>query len=365
MEIPYKMWLQTTVFGNNLPTWFLAAAVFFVAYMSLLAAKTFALRNLKRLLAKAPNGRHNLVILPLKKTNSLFLLILALYIGISLLTLPEHIESLAGKVLIIALLCQAAVWVDKLVTEAIQYAIRKKTERDASSIALITVIGFITRILVWSLLVLLALDNFGFDITALIAGLGIGGVAVALAAQNILGDLFASVSIVLDKPFVVGDFIIVDDMLGTVEYIGVKTTRLRSLSGEQLVLSNNDLLKSRIRNYKRMYERRVVFKLGVVYQTPHEKLSAISAMLREIIEQQENTRFDRAHFSSYGDFALVYEIVYYVKAPDYNLYMDIQQAINLEIYRRFKEENIEFAYPTQTLFLEGLKEKPNHRGNGV
>lgn len=356
METPYKMWLQTTFFGNNLPTWFLAVAVFFVAYVSLHTAKAFALRNLKQLLAKTPNGRHNLIILPLEKTNSLFLLIVALYIGMSLLNFPGHIESLARKVLIIALLCQSAVWMDKLVTESIQYAIQKKTERDASSIALITVIGFITRILVWSLLVLLALDNFGFDITALIAGLGIGGVAVALAAQNILGDLFASVSIVLDKPFVVGDFIIVDDMVGTVEYIGVKTTRLRSLSGEQLVFSNNDLLKSRIRNYKRMYERRVVFKLGVVYQTPYEKLLAISAMLREIVEQQENTRFDRAHFSSYGDFALIYEIVYYVKAPDYNLYMDIQQAINLEIYRRFKEENIEFAYPTQTLFLEGIKD---------
>lgn len=355
MGIPYKLWLQTTFFGNSVPSWFLAALVFFVAYVGLHMAKAFVLRNLKRLSAKNQNGRHTLVILPLKKTSSLFLLIIAFYTGISLLEFPEHFESLTRKVLVIAFLCQAAIWLDNLVTEAIHYTIRKKTESDASSIALITVMGFIARLFVWSLLVLLALDNLGFDITALIAGLGIGGVAVALAAQNILGDLFASVSIVLDKPFVVGDFIIVDDLLGTVEYIGVKTTRLRSLSGEQLVLSNNDLLKSRIRNYKRMYERRVVFKLGVVYQTPHEKLSAISAMLREIVEHQENVRFDRAHFASYGDFALIYEVVYYVKTPDYYLYMDTQQSINLEIYRRFKEEGIEFAYPTQTLFLEGLK----------
>lgn len=356
MEIPYSEWLQTTLFGNNLPTWGLAAVVFFAAYFGLRMIKTFVIRNLRRWPAGAANGRQNLVILPIKKTSGLFLLIVALYIGLSVLDLPEHFESLVQKVLVIAFLCQAAVWMDKLVTESIQHAIHKKTERDASSIALITVLGFVARLSVWSLLVLLALDNLGFDITALIAGLGIGGVAVALAAQNILGDLFASVSIVLDKPFVVGDFIIVDDLMGSVEYIGVKTTRLRSLSGEQLVFSNNDLLRSRIRNYKRMYERRVVFKLGVVYQTPHEKLATLPGMLREIVEHRENIRFDRAHFASYGDFALIYEIVYYVKSPDYNFYMDTQQAINLEIYRRFQEENIEFAYPTQTLFLEGIKD---------
>lgn len=364
METPYNGWLQITFFDNNLPAWSLAVLVFFVAYAGLQITKTFVIRNLKRLSAGARSGRHNLVILPIKKTSSLFLLIVATYIALSMLDFPEHFKSLAQKVLVIAFLCQAAVWLDKLVTESIQYTIRKKTGRDASSIALITVMGFVARLSVWSLLVLLALDNLGFDITALIAGLGIGGVAVALAAQNILGDLFASVSIVLDKPFVVGDFIIVDDLMGSVEYIGVKTTRLRSLSGEQLVFSNNDLLRSRIRNYKRMYERRIVFKLGVVYQTPHEKLAAIPGMLREIVERRENIRFDRAHFASYGDFALIYEIVYYVKSPDYNFYMDIQQAINLEIHRCFQEQGIEFAYPTQTLFLEGLKEKSNHGGHG-
>jgi small-conductance mechanosensitive channel len=364
MNNPHSEWLQITFFGNNLPAWFLAVLVFFASYIGLQMARTFVLRNLKRLSANTTNGRHNLVILPLKKTSGLFLLIVATYVALSPLDFPEHLESLAKKILVIAFLCQAALWMDKLVTESIQYTIRKKTERDASSIALITVMGFVGRMVVWSLLVLLALDNLGFDITALIAGLGIGGVAVALAAQNILGDLFASVSIVLDKPFVVGDFIIVDDLMGSVEYIGVKTTRLRSLSGEQLVFSNNDLLRSRIRNYKRMYERRVVFKLGVVYQTPHGKLAAISGILREIVEKQENIRFDRAHFASYGDFALIYEIVYYVKNPDYNFYMDTQQAINLEIYRRFQEQGTEFAYPTQTLFLEGLKEKTNHGGHG-
>ena len=161
----------------------------------------------------------------------------------------------------------------------------------------------------------------------------------------------ASFSIVLDRPFVIGDFIIVDDYLGTVEHIGLKTTRVRSLSGEQLVFSNADLLRGRVRNYKRMYERRVVFSIGVVYQTPYEKLKQIPTLIQEIIEAQEHVHFDRAHFRQYGPYSLDFEIVYWVKNPDYNVYMNIQQAINLAIFQRFEKEQIEFAYPTQSLYI--------------
>jgi len=184
-----------------------------------------------------------------------------------------------------------------------------------------------------------------------VAGFGIGGVAVALAVQSVLGDLFASLSIILDKPFVVGDFIVVDNLRGTVERVGVKTTRLRSLDGELLVFSNGDLLKSRIRNFRRMYDRRVEFTLGVTYRTPLEKLRRIPQWLREIIAAQPRTRFDRAHFKQYGDSALVFEIVYYVLDRDYNLYMDIHQAINLAICEHFGREGIEFAFPTRTVYL--------------
>jgi small-conductance mechanosensitive channel len=189
-------------------------------------------------------------------------------------------------------------------------------------------------------------------ITTLVASLGIGGIAVAMALQNILGDIFASLSILLDKPFVVGDFIIVETHMGTVEYIGLKTTRIRSLSGEQLVFSNSDLLKSRIRNYKRMAERRVVFSIGVVYQTDHDTLKKIPDLIRKIIEDQDQVRFDRSHFQGYGEFSLNFETVYYVLSPDYNRYMDVQQAINLAIFRQFETLNIGFAYPTQTVFLK-------------
>ncbi len=217
------------------------------------------------------------------------------------------------------------------------------------------VLGFVLRLGVWTIVLLLLLGNLGVQITPLLAGLGVGGIAVALAAQNVLGDLFASLSIVLDKPFAVGDFLIIGDFLGTVEQVGIKTTRLRSLSGEQLVFSNNDLLNSRIRNYGRMYERRVLFSIGVTYQTPSEKLRRIPRIVREAVEAQDRVRFDRSHFKEYGDFALVFETVYYVLAADYNIYMDIQQAINLRIYEQFEAEGIEFAYPTQTVYVPGLR----------
>jgi small-conductance mechanosensitive channel len=198
---------------------------------------------------------------------------------------------------------------------------------------------------------LVALDNLGIDVTALVAGLGIGCVAVALSVQNILGDLFASLSIILDKPFVIGDFLIIDDYMGSVEYVGLKTTRVRSLSGEQLIFSNSDLLKSRIRNYGRMFERRVVFSIGVTYDTSREKLRRIPGIIREAIEAEDKTRFDRSHFMNYGDYSLQFETVYYVLSADYNSYMDIQQAIYFAIHEAFEQEGIEFAYPTQTLFV--------------
>lgn len=209
------------------------------------------------------------------------------------------------------------------------------------------------KVVIWGLGVIFLLDNLGFQISTVIAGLGIGGVAVALAAQSVLGDLFSYFSILMDRPFETGDFIILgSEHLGTVEHIGIKTTRIRSLGGEQLVLSNSDLTNSRIRNYKRMEQRRVVFKIGVTYQTPSEKLKQIPLIIKDIITSVEDTNFDRSHFSDYGDFSLNFETVYYVLSSEYNKYMDTHQAINLAIFVEFEKLGIEFAYPTQTVFLE-------------
>ena len=210
-------------------------------------------------------------------------------------------------------------------------------------------------IVIWVLGILFLIDNLGFDISGLIAGLGIGGIAVAIASQAILGDVFNYFTILLDKPFEIGDFIIAGDILGVIEHIGLKTTRIRSLWGEQIILTNTNLMNSKIRNYKRMEERRVEFKFGVEYATPLEKLQEIPGIIKQIIQETENTRFDRAHFFSYNEYYLEFVVVYYIYSPDYNLYMDIQQKINLRMNEQFRDRDIIFAFPTQNIILEQKK----------
>jgi small-conductance mechanosensitive channel len=275
----------------------------------------------------------------------------SIWFGSQWLVLPASITEVLAGGLIFLLIFQAAIWGTTIIGELVKHFVLLQVEGESTQIATTTALTFVGKLVLWSVALLLVLENLNFDVSALVASLGVGGIAVALAAQNILGDLFASLSILFDKPFVVGDFIIVDDMLGTVEKVGLKTTRVRSLSGEQLVFSNNDLLGSRIKNYKRMEERRVVFPLGVTYQTNAEQLELIPGIIQETIEKQERVRFDRSHFKGYGDFALLFETVYWVTEPDYNLYMDIQQRINLELFQRFEDKGIEFAYPTQTVHL--------------
>jgi small-conductance mechanosensitive channel len=264
----------------------------------------------------------------------------------------ETFGLVIGRLLVVGLLVQLGIWAVAGLGRFMALRRERELVEDASAVAAMDIVSFLTRVAVWAIVFLLVLDNLGVNITALVAGLGVGGIAVALAAQNIISDLFASLSIVLDRPFVLGDFLVIDDYYGNVEKVGLKTTRVRSLSGEQLVFSNNDLLSSRIRNYGQMVERRIVFTIGVVYQTPYEKLAELPGIIEDIVVKQDSARFDRAHFQRFGDYSLNFETVYYVESSDYRLYMDIQQAVNLEIFRRFAEEGIEFAYPTQTLFVE-------------
>jgi small-conductance mechanosensitive channel len=283
-----------------------------------------------------------------------FLLLLSAYFALIIPELPARVQAVVGSVAVIALLVQGALWGNVLLDYKLQRYVESRLETDPAAATTVSMLSFVGKLALWTVVLLLALDNMGIEVTALIAGLGIGGIAIALASQNILGDLFSALSIVLDKPFVMGDFIIVGDMMGTVERIGLKTTRVRSLSGEQLVCSNADLLQSRIRNFKRMHERRVVFSIGITYQTAAEKVEAIPGIIRQIVESQEEVRFDRSHFKELGDSALVYETVYYVLTPNYNRYMDIQQNINVALYRLFAQQGVEFAYPTQTIYLENV-----------
>jgi small-conductance mechanosensitive channel len=274
------------------------------------------------------------------------------FLAVNHLALPrilDRIIGVAGMVLVAFLSAQALIAVARFAIRSYIETAEKGSSRERALQGFMTLI----RVVVWGLAAVLLLDNLGFRINTVIAGLGIGGIAVALAAQNILGDLFAYFTIMFDRPFEIGDFIIVGEYMGVVNHLGVKTTRIGSLGGEQIVMSNKDLTDSRVRNYKRMERRRVLFRLGVTYQTPFGKLKEIPEVIAAVIRGVEDTAFDRAHFFSYGDFSLVFEVVYYVMGNDYTRYMDIQQEINLGIHEEFEKRKIDFAYPTQTLYLSG------------
>lgn len=339
-------------YGNPLETWLIGLAVLVAGFSLLVVLRIIGLRRLKPLVGRTPNRIDDLVLLLIQRTRFFFLLLLALRAAATVVVLRPPLANVVHIATVVAAAIQVVLWGGALIDYwAAQYTARR-SEADAQSATMIGAVGFLFRLALWSVVLLLMLQNLGFNVTALIAGLGIGGVAVALAVQNVLGDFLAAASILVDKPFLVGDFIVVGDIAGEVEHIGMKTTRLRSISGEQVIMSNSDLLQSRIRNFKRMIERRIVFTIGVVYQTPQETVARIPGIIREIVASHELARFDRSHFKTYGPSSLDFETVYFVRSADFSTYMDVQQAINLAILRRFTEEGIEFAYPTQTLFLQ-------------
>jgi small-conductance mechanosensitive channel len=293
------------------------------------------------------------------RTSNLFVVVTALAVGGNLLPLPPPLHGFLHSVFVMALVIQTAIWAAAAMTDWLEGLSGGSGEDRRALASATTLVGTLARTALWVAAAVLILDNLGFNVTTLVAGLGIGGIAVGLAAQKILGDLFASLAIVLDKPFEYGDFIVAGQHMGTVERIGLKTTRLRALSGEQLVIANADLLESRIQNFKRMSERRVLFTLGIVYGTPRAKLETVPKIVRAAIEAQPNSRFDRSHFSAFADSALSFESVYYLLSPDYNAFMETQQAIMLTIYERFAEEKIDFAFPTRTLHVEGIPRLTN------
>jgi small-conductance mechanosensitive channel len=284
-------------------------------------------------------------------TSQRLMLLTALLIGISTLHLPEPWSSRLSHLWFLTLMLQVALWANRGITLGLSRYFKRHLGSTEQAGASSTLLSWFLRTLLWAVTLLAILSNVGVNITAFVASLGIGGVAVALAVQNILGDLFASLSIAVDKPFEVGDFIGVGTFAGTVEYVGLKTTRIRSISGEQLIMSNADLLKQPVSNYKRMSTRRIVFSFGVTYDTPLDQLEAIPALVKGIIESSDKVRFDRAHFKSFGDSALNFEVVYIVLESAYGTYMDVQQMINLELMRKLSALGIGFAFPTRTVHI--------------
>jgi small-conductance mechanosensitive channel len=346
--------VTTTIFANNLETWALALLIALVTMLILQIARRYLLHRLAGLIFGKRKNLKTVTNKVVEKTKFTFLLLVSMDAGSKVLNMPESTSAFIALVAGIAIIIQIGIWAHALVEALITAHQGESLPDEAGNVTTLNAIGFIAKGAIWTIVLLLVLDNIpGIQVTTLIASLGIGGIAIGLAVQNILGDLFAALSIALDKPFVIGDSIVVGDYQGNVEHIGLKSTRVRSISGEQLIFGNADLLTSRIKNFQRLSRRRVVFKVGVTYQTPAEQLASIPGRLQEIVESQENTTFDRAHFLELGDFALIFEVVYFVEVPDVKVFMDVQQAINLQVLRNFEEACIEFANPTQTLFVQG------------
>ena len=324
--------------------------------LALLAVTLLARRIAARYFQRAhAAGRTDVMELALDlvgRTSKTFLVVVSVYAGLQFLHLPPRGRELVNSTVTVVSFWQLGLWASVAVSWWLERSRRGRRGDDRAAASSLAVVAFLTKAVVWVMMVLLALENLGVNITTLVAGLGVGGVAVALAVQNILGDLFASLSITFDQPFFVGDFVSVDTFSGTVEHIGIKSTRLHSISGEEIVISNADLLKSRLRNFGRMTERRVLFTVGVTYETPVEKVEQVPGIIRSIIEAIPEARFDRSHFSAHGAVSLDFETVYYVLKPEYQRHMDIQQQIHLKLHREFARLGIEFAYPTQRLIME-------------
>lgn len=346
-----QTWSERVYLNNTVLEWFLALVTALSVYFIILGLRRVLRGRLQRFVSRTDTPLDDTFVTLISETRWFFFLGVALFAGSQILELGPELTLIANRAFTLLLILQVLFWGNRAIGLLIDYQTNKE-HTSASERTTLSAINFISRLFLYSLLILITLDNFGLDITTLIAGLGITSVAVALAVQNILGDLFASLSIVLDKPFEIGDFIVVGDFSGSIEKIGLRSVRVRSLSGEQLVFANKDLLESRIRNYKRMQERRTVFEFGVIYDTSAAKLRRIPELIKEAIEAQDKVRFDRAHFKSFGNYALTFEVVYFMLEPDYTLYMDTQEAINLYLFEVFEREDIAFAFPTQSVLLQ-------------
>lgn len=347
-------WLDEVVLGSPLRSWAMAAAAFAGVLLLLPVIRGLVIARVRRIREEDRPPWAQLLLLLITRTRPLWIFVAALYAAEHFLDLPERVGRVSTAVIVVVAWLQAAVWGVAM----IEFLLRKRqarleTEGDARQSGSVTVLMFVARIVLFGMALLLALDNLGVNITALVAGLGIGGIAIALAVQTILGDLLASLSITLDKPFVEGDWLRIDDIEGTVEHIGVKSTRLRSVSGEQVILSNADLLKSRVRNMGRMPERRALFQLGVAYETSPALLAEVSKLVEQAVAGVAGTRFEYCALRGFGDSALQYEVVYFVPDPATARYkfVAIGDEVNRRIHEAFSRRGIAFAYPTRTVIV--------------
>lgn len=342
--------LQLTFFNNTILNYLIFFGVIIFGIVAIKVIKYLLPKRFKAWAEKSEKIIDAKLFSSISNNLSIILYMATFYFGIKVLNLNVEINNIINLFGIAFITIIVAIFVSLILTFIVDEYIKNKMT-SASGKTITQLINRILKVVVWSIALVLFLDNIGIKINSLITGLGIGGIALAFAAQSILVDVFCYFTIFFDKPFEIDDFIVAGEQMGTVEHIGMKNTRLRSLNGEQLILSNSDLTNSRISNYKTMVERRVLFKIGVTYNTSSEKLKEIPELIKNIIENVQDTRFGRVHFCTYGVYSLDYEIAYYILSSDYDKYMDINQEINLQIKEEFEKQGIEFALPTQTLQL--------------
>jgi len=351
--VSFLDFLDKRFYGASVTKWLFAIVILFATYLLLTLLQRWMKHRVGKFAASTATTWDDLLVELISRTRWFFLVAVSLEIAALLIPANKRADAVLRGVMVIASLLQAGVWGNGIIAFFADRYTRLKTDGDVASRTTVYAIGYGARIALWIIVGVSGLGFFGINAPGLLTSLGIGGVAIALAAQNILGDLFAAVAIVLDRPFAVGDAIAIEGVEGDVEQIGLKTTRIRSVNGEQIVVANSDLLKSRIRNYGRMQQRRSAFHLDIAHGTNPDAVAKVPSIIQKIVEGHENTRFDRAHFLAITETALRVDVVYFVTQRDYKRYADIQQAINLEILRRFAAEEITFGMPSRTIFLRG------------
>lgn len=340
-------WLATVVLGNSLYSYLVALLSFIGVLLALILVRKGAINRLRALAQHTKTDVDDFLIDLLENVRGLEWYLLAFYVSVRRLDFPDRGERALRALVIVAISYRVVM----IIQATAKYTVDRIFAADHSPAHKSTArnISYFVSALLWISGLLFVLSNLGFNVTSMLAGLGIGGVAVALAAQAILADLFSAVAIFLDKPFVVGDTILVDGFVGTVERIGIKTTRVRSLSGELLVFSNSKLTSSNLQNFRDLTERRVVMTFGVPTRTPLEKLKSLPRHLESVIRGLDAVRFDRAHFKKFGEFDFTYEVVYYVLDADYNRFMDINQNVHFSVLEIFQKEGILPSLPTRTI----------------
>lgn len=345
--------LQEEFYHNKVLSYCIALGIILIGFVVVRIIKRVILIRLIKFSDRTTSNFDNYVFRSIDRFGIPALYIIVIYGGLNFLNLTDKVQDILDVALTVAVTFLVIRLVSSTIQSLLEMYVRKKNEDHADErVKQLSGLMLIINVVIWVIGLVFLFDNMGYNVTAVIAGLGVGGIAIALAAQNILGDLFNYFVIFFDKPFEIGDFIIIDDKLGSVEYIGIKTTRLSSLSGEQLIFSNSDLTESRIHNYKKMEKRRVVFTIRTPLDTPLDKVKKIPDILKSIVTAQQKVVFDRAHFAAYGEFSLNFEVVYYVLSSDYNVYMDVQQQINFQIYEALEDLKVPFAYPARKLWFD-------------